>query len=197
MPRFPWISINSQTNAVVRLHLIALPTHLATAATAARQEIRLRRLPTLYRSGWPQPCRAIRCKPSCPTKPVPQAQSFNAFPHRTDCCEATPAVAVRCKQTTGHEATTPSRHQDNNHLRVGSATPFQLAMRQKYRPGRSMDKGPAMPQTELGLKRRRLQEGHDDNIAAVARPEDRVFTQRTSCNRVVALEMTPPTGKRR
>lgn len=38
---------------------------------------------------------AVRCKPSCPTMPLPQAPCSDAVPCRIDRCQATPAAAVR------------------------------------------------------------------------------------------------------
>ena len=68
---------------------------------ASNRRSRLRHLPTMYCTGKPsqveQPA-AIRCKPSRPRMPVPQAPSFDAVPRHTDSCQATPAAAVRCKQ---------------------------------------------------------------------------------------------------
>jgi hypothetical protein len=88
---------------------------LATASKAVGQGSRLHHLLMLYCTRWSfhVPC----CKPNHPTSLLPQVPSFNAIPHRTDCCQATLDVVVRCKQPNVNHATTLGRHLE----RVASA----------------------------------------------------------------------------
>ena len=91
----------SRATAAGRTHLLASPAHITSTAMLGSRRCRLRRLTTMYRTGKPsqaeQPA-AIRCKPSRPMMPMPQAPSFDAVPRRTNGCQATLAAAVRCKQ---------------------------------------------------------------------------------------------------
>ena len=90
-----------RATAAGRPRLLAPLPHLTSTVVLASRRSLLCHLPMMFRTGKANQAdhpAAVRCKPNCPMKPMPQAPSFDAVPHRTDSCQTTPAAAVRCKQ---------------------------------------------------------------------------------------------------
>ena len=186
------ISSSNQAIAAGRLHFVASPSQLATTARVASQRSRLCHLLMLYCTKWPSQAKqpaAVRCKPSRPTMPVPQAPSSDAVPHRTDSRQAMPAAVVRCTQPTNNHVPTPGRHQDLDCRCAGSATPFELATRRNYRHR-------LKPPWIMGQQCHKLSwVSRDDASKEATTPKappslvqdmDRAFIQRTPCGRVRA-----------
>jgi hypothetical protein len=131
---------------------------------------------------------------------MPQAPSFDAVPHHTRECQATPTATEHCKQSSQQPRRDPQTPTGEHMLRLEIGNPHDASRTTGMPPptgavakGRS-----AMPTNARCLKRRRLQGGYDTRRRR--RCSSRSWTglhPKTSSSRVITPKWRPQQGERR